>query len=133
MIAFAVRIGSLLFFMFSDFMEPQLAYALEDVRLPSAICLEKIQNKRLFVYLTVHPDGDLILNGRLIDKKELGRELRMYWQALPALIITIVADKDCRMEFIIDVLSECKKAHTNKVFFLTHREKKLKPRFNRPG
>lgn len=122
MIAFAVRIGSLLFFMYSDFMEPELAYALEGINLPSAICIEKIEAKRLFIYLTVYTDGSLRLNGERIDQKNLERELKMYRQRLPRLIITIIADKNYTMELMLNILDECKKAHTVRVFFLTQRK-----------
>ena len=121
LLAFSARIGSLLLFCFSDFTEDDLAYALMNVNLPHSNSKEFIQNKRLCVYLTIETDGSIKIDGEKISNVNLYQELVFHKNELPNLIINIVADKDCKMELVLYVLSQCSKANARRIFFLTNK------------
>ena len=121
LLAFSARIGSLLLFCFSDFTEDDLAYALIGIDLPNSKSQEFIQNKRLCVYLTIESDGNIKIDGERIAPGNLYQELVYHRMELPNLFINIVADKDCKMELVLNVLSQCRKASARRIFFLTNK------------
>ena len=97
--------------------ETDLASSIQGINLPSSEFKDKIENRRLIVYVSVEKNGHFRFGGNIIGSDELLSHLSESHQNLPNLIIGVMADKDCKMEHINDLIMVLRKSHCLRVFF----------------
>jgi biopolymer transport protein ExbD len=117
LLAFIVKIGILLFFTQTGMMEIDLAYSLQKVDLPSATSAERIENRRLIYYVTVEREGKYRIGKYYTDPEDLQKHFQRIRWSLPNVIVGIIADKECRMEDINNLLTILRKSHILRISF----------------
>ena len=120
---FAVRIGSILFVTLTDFMDKDLAYSLEKIKLPYAQTTYKVENKRLLSYVSVEENGKYRIEEGYLTLEELEKHLSFVQKCLPNVIIGIMADKNCKMDHIYNLMRVLRKAECLRVFYYTDKHK----------
>ena len=117
LLAFSVKIGITLFFSLTGMVEVELAFALKNIELPNALMVESIANKRLSYYVTVEEDGAYRVGKVYFEPEQLQKHLTNVYRGLPNVIICIIADKNCKMEAISNLIAILRKSRTQRVSF----------------
>lgn len=84
---------------------------LVDFKLPEAIAVEKIENKRLISYLWIGKDGRMQINDAIVTLKEVQPIMYGKRQMLPNVIVSLRIDKGIDMGVVTDVQQELRKAY----------------------
>jgi biopolymer transport protein ExbD len=118
LLAFIVKFGILLFFTTTGMNESELAFSLIDIELPLAQTVDHIDNKRLCYYVSVEKNGSYRIGKYYYEPDELQKHLYSVYRILPNVIICIVADKDCKMGDINNLMIMMRKSSTLRVSFI---------------
>lgn len=83
---------------------------LVDFKLPDAVAVEKIENKRLISYLWIGKDGRMQINDAVILLKDVQPIMYGKRQVLPNVIVSLRIDRGIDMGVVTDVQQELRKA-----------------------
>ncbi len=83
---------------------------LVDFKLPDAVAIEKIENKRLISYLWIGKDGRMQINDAVILLKDVQPIMYGKRQVLPNVIVSLRIDRGIDMGVVTDVQQELRKA-----------------------
>ncbi len=122
LLLFSVRIGSILFLYLTNYGETELIFAIQNIELPYANSSEKFNNKRLISYVSVKKDGKYKVSGQYISLDELEKHLSSASNNLPNVVIGIVADKNCEMQHINELILVIRKSNCRRVLFYTDKD-----------
>lgn len=85
-----------------------------------------IENKKRFVgssrhklYISIHKDGKILFDGLKIDKNDWVNYFNQERAHDPQIVACFLADRNCRMELINEVISYLRKSDIKKMFFVT--------------
>lgn len=117
LLAFIVKIGVLLFLLLTGMNEVDLAYSLQKVELPSATSVQRVENRRLCYYVTVEKEGKYRIGRYYVDPEDLQKQFQRIRRNLPNVTVCIIADKDCRMEDINNLLTFLRKSYILRISF----------------
>lgn len=84
---------------------------LVDFKLPDAVAVEKIENKRLISYLWVGKDGRMQINDAIVMLKEVQPIMYGKRQMLPNVIVSLRIDRGIDMGVVTDIQQELRKAY----------------------
>lgn len=124
LLAFSVKIGITLFFSTTGMNESDLAFSLINIELPLVRTAEHIDNKRLCFYVSVEKSGRYRIGKYYYEPDDLKKHLYNLHRSLPNVIICIVADKDCKMEDINNLLIILRKSSTQRLSFICRENRK---------
>ena len=122
LLAVGFRIGTISFVMLSDVMDMNLAQSLYKIDLPASKTKEELFNKRLERYLIINEEGYLKIDGSWVNRSDLPDALKRIKRDMPNTVITLIVDKNCRMEHVLNTIESIKKAKIRRVFFLTKKK-----------
>lgn len=88
---------------------------LVDFKLPEAVAVEKIENKRLISYLWVGKDGRMQINDAIVLLKEVQPIMYGKRQVLPNVIVSLRIDRGIDMGVVTDIQQELRKAYCLRV------------------
>jgi len=87
------------------------------VKLPKASSGEQAQNNR--IYLTVTRDERIFLNQHLVNRSELGQQLRKMLSENPDQLVVIRADKEISLDATVKIVDIAKLAGAEKFMIAT--------------
>lgn len=103
----------LLFFMVATTLREVDVYV--KFKLPEAIAIEKIENKRLISYIWVGQSGKIQLNDNIIEIEDIQNIMYKKRVELPNVIVSLRVDKGSDMGIINDIQQALRKADTRRI------------------
>ena len=103
----------LLFFMVATTLREVDVYV--QYKLPEAVAIEKIENKRLISYIWVGKDGRIQLNDVIIKLEEIQDIMYKKRVELPNVIVSLRIDKDSDMGVVTDIQQALRKADARRI------------------
>lgn len=103
----------LLFFMVATTLREIDVYV--KFKLPEAIAIEKIENKRLISYIWVGKNGKIQLNDNLVEIKDIQDIMYKKRVELPNVIVSLRIDKESNMGVVHDIQQELRKADARRI------------------
>lgn len=92
---------------------------LVDFRLPEALAIEKIENKRLISYIWVGNDQRIQINDSIVTIEEVQPIMYTKRQALPNVIVSLRIDRNSDMGLVTDIQQELRKAYCLRINYST--------------
>jgi len=80
----------------------ELTYNKNLVKLPEAISVERIENKRIVCYVIMNKAGTLWMEGENVESTQVLNKLKDIKERLPNVIICMHVDADCEMSNVQD-------------------------------
>jgi biopolymer transport protein ExbD len=84
---------------------------LVDFKLPEALAIEKIENKRLISYIWVGNDKRIQINDSIVKLEEIQPIMYAKRQVLPNVIVSLRIDRNSDMGLVTDIQQELRKAY----------------------
>jgi len=103
----------LLFFMVATTLREVDVYV--QYKLPEAVAIEKIENKRLVSYIWVGKDGRIQLNDVIVKLEEIQDIMYKKRVELPNVIVSLRIDKDSDMGVVTDIQQALRKADARRI------------------
>ncbi|MBU0474948.1 MAG: biopolymer transporter ExbD [Bacteroidetes bacterium] len=103
----------LLFFMVATTLREVDVYV--QYKLPEAVAIEKIENKRLISYIWVGKDGRIQLNDVIVKLDEIQDIMYKKRVELPNVIVSLRIDKDSDMGVVTDIQQALRKADARRI------------------
>lgn len=103
----------LLFFMVATTLREVDVYV--QYKLPEAVAIEKIENKRLISYIWVGKDGRIQLNDGIVKLEEIQDIMYKKRVELPNVIVSLRIDKDSNMGVVTDIQQALRKADARRI------------------
>jgi len=103
----------LLFFMVATTLREVDVYV--QYKLPEAVAIEKIENKRLISYIWVGKDGRIQLNDVIVKLEEIQDIMYKKRVELPNVIVSLRIDKDSDMGVVTDIQQALRKADARRI------------------
>ena len=103
----------LLFFMVATTLREIDVYV--KFKLPEAIAIEKIENKRLISYIWVGRDGRIQLNDTIVQVEEIQDIMYKKRLELPNVIVSLRIDKESGMGVVHDIQQQLRKADARRI------------------
>jgi biopolymer transport protein ExbD len=103
----------LLFFMVATTLREVDVYV--QYKLPEAVAIEKIENKRLISYIWVGRDGRIQLNDVIVKLEEIQDIMYKKRVELPNVIVSLRIDKDSDMGVVTDIQQALRKADARRI------------------
>lgn len=103
----------LLFFMVATTLREVDVYV--KFKLPEAVAIEKIENKRLISYIWVGQSGKIQLNDNIIEIEDIQDIMYKKRVELPNVIVSLRIDKGSDMGIINDIQQALRKADTRRI------------------
>lgn len=126
LLSISVRIGVSISFYFTQVWNDGLILALQKTEPPYSKHHDYIENKRLLFYVTIEKDGKYRFLDEYLALENL-IEVLPYSGSRPSIYtIGIVADNNCKMEYILDLVEVLRKNKFYKITFVTYKHNPLK-------
>lgn len=125
MLAFSSRIGSILWAYYTQMWNDNLILSLQKIDPPYSEHQDYIANKRIIFYVTIEKDGKYRYLDEYITLEDLVDLLPYSGRRLSIYTIGIVADKNCKMGYILDLIEVLRKNRLYKITFATYKHKPL--------
>ena len=103
----------LLFFMVATTLREVDVYV--QYKLPEAVAIEKIENKRLISYIWVGKDGRIQLNDGIVKLEEIQEIMYKKRVELPNVIVSLRIDKESDMGVVTDIQQALRKADARRI------------------
>lgn len=103
----------LLFFMVATTLRERDIYV--KFKLPEAIAIQKIENKRLVSYIWVGKSGKIQLNDNLVKIEDIRDIMYKKRVELPNVIVSLRIDKESNMGVVHDIQQELRKADARRI------------------
>ena len=103
----------LLFFMVATTLREVDVYV--KYKLPEAVAIEKIENKRLISYIWVGKSGKIQLNDNIVALDEIQDIMYKKRVELPNVIVSLRIDKESDMGVVTDIQQALRKASTLRI------------------
>jgi len=103
----------LLFFMVATTLREVDVYV--QYKLPEAVAIEKIENKRLISYIWVGKDGRIQLNDGIVKLNEIQEIMYKKRVELPNVIVSLRIDKESDMGVVTDIQQALRKADARRI------------------
>ncbi len=103
----------LLFFMVATTLREIDVYV--KFKLPEAVAIEKIENKRLISYIWVGKSGRIQLNDNVVEIDEIQDIMYKKRVELPNVIVSLRIDKESNMGVVTDIQQALRKASTLRI------------------
>jgi biopolymer transport protein ExbD len=103
----------LLFFMVATTLREVDVYV--KFKLPEAVAIEKIENKRLISYIWVGKNGKIQLNDNLVEISEIQDIMYKKRVELPNVIVSLRIDKESDMGVVHDIQQALRKADARRI------------------
>ena len=103
----------LLFFMVATTLREVDVYV--QYKLPEAVAIEKIENKRLISYIWVGKDGRIQLNDGIVKLEEIQEIMYKKRVELPNVIVSLRIDKESDMGIVTDIQQALRKADARRI------------------
>ncbi len=103
----------LLFFMVATTLREVDVYV--KFKLPEAVAIEKIENKRLISYIWVGKSGRIQLNDNIVELDEIQDIMYKKRVELPNVIVSLRIDKESDMGVVTDIQQALRKASTLRI------------------
>ncbi len=84
-------------------------------KLPEAVAIEKIENKRLISYIWVGKNGKIQLNDSIVEVDEIQDIMYKKRVDLPNVIVSLRIDKESDMGVVTDIQQALRKASTLRI------------------
>ena len=148
LLLFAVRFGSLFFFLFSNVLDYDFANALYKINLPYAHFDKKERPNRLYyATISIQNDGTFRYDGRtvseteleseldnliithfgkdVLDEVKLGKEISInkipYYKLSLPVSLNLIIDRDCKMLYVYNLYDKLRKRRIREAFHYTNR------------
>jgi len=103
----------LLFFMVATTLRERDVYV--KFKLPEAVAIQKIENKRLISYIWVGKSGKIQLNDNLVKIEDIQDIMYKKRVELPNVIVSLRIDKESNMGVVHDIQQELRKADARRI------------------
>jgi len=103
----------LLFFMVATTLREVDVYV--QYKLPEAVAIEKIENKRLISYIWVGKNGRIQLNDSIVELNEIQDIMYKKRVELPNVIVSLRIDKESDMGVVTDIQQALRKADARRI------------------
>jgi len=103
----------LLFFMVATTLRERDIYV--KFKLPEAVAIQKIENKRLISYIWVGKSGKIQLNDNLVLVEDIQDIMYKKRVELPNVIVSLRIDKESNMGVVHDIQQELRKADARRI------------------
>jgi len=103
----------LLFFMVATTLRERDVYV--KFKLPEAVAIQKIENKRLISYIWVGKSGKIQLNDNLVLVEDIQDIMYKKRVELPNVIVSLRIDKESNMGVVHDIQQELRKADARRI------------------
>ena len=103
----------LLFFMVATTLRERDVYV--KFKLPEAVAIQKIENKRLISYIWVGKGGKIQLNDNLVHVEDIQDIMYKKRVELPNVIVSLRIDKESNMGVVHDIQQELRKADARRI------------------
>ena len=103
----------LLFFMVATTLRERDVYV--KFKLPEAVAIQKIENKRLISYIWVGKSGKIQLNDNLVRVEDIQDIMYQKRVELPNVIVSLRIDKESNMGVVHDIQQELRKADARRI------------------
>jgi len=103
----------LLFFMVATTLRERDIYV--KFKLPEAVAIQKIENKRLISYIWVGKSGKIQLNDNLVQIEDIQEIMYQKRVELPNVIVSLRIDKESNMGVVHDIQQELRKADARRI------------------
>ncbi len=103
----------LLFFMVATTLRERDVYV--KFKLPEAVAIQKIENKRLISYIWVGKSGKIQLNDNLVKVEDIQDIMYKKRVELPNVIVSLRIDKESNMGVVHDIQQELRKADARRI------------------
>ncbi len=103
----------LLFFMVATTLRERDIYV--KFKLPEAVAIQKIENKRLISYIWVGKSGKIQLNDNLVKIEDIQDIMYKKRVELPNVIVSLRIDKESNMGVVHDIQQELRKADARRI------------------
>jgi biopolymer transport protein ExbD len=103
----------LLFFMVATTLKEVEVYV--QYKLPEAVAIEKIENKRLISYIWVGKSGKIQVNDAIVKVEDIKDIMYKKRQELPNVIVSLRIDKESDMGIVNDIQQELRKADARRI------------------
>ncbi len=103
----------LLFFMVATTLRERDVYV--KFKLPEAVAIQKIENKRLISYIWVGKSGKIQLNDNLVHIEDIQDIMYKKRVELPNVIVSLRIDKESNMGVVHDIQQELRKADARRI------------------
>jgi len=103
----------LLFFMVATTLKEVDVYV--QYKLPEAVAIEKIENKRLISYIWVGKNGKIQLNDAIVEVEDIQDIMYKKRVELPNVIVSLRIDKESDMGVVTDIQQALRKASTLRI------------------
>ena len=107
----------LLFFMVATTLREVDVYV--KFKLPEAVAIQKIENKRLISYIWVGKSGKIQLNDNLVKIEDIQDIMYKKRVDLPNVIVSLRIDKDSNMGVVHDIQQALRKADARRINYFS--------------